>query len=355
MAGALKILGDTLDRATQDAKYWDVACENVVDLFGATGALLPPGNPKFRGLWMSGTPEMKHALVEYLSDQWHLKDPREDVLTRMFERGYASDDELFPDRNAKAKMPFYRDFLRPHNFGNVCTIRILTPNGYWPLTVHFGNDHPPLTDADIAKIKAIQPMFERATKRANEIAHTRIHEFAQFFKGTQSEVFIFDADGNPCFNADASGRGQSTNRLQSLLPEEISGTLTLELRDILTSDPTMSLSKAYQFNEDGHTVNVLIIQIPPRLRHFFMPFKACAIRTRCSDLSAIKQRRLREQFDLTATEITTVDLLASGKTPAMIAEIMSLKPDSIRQRLKLIYSKANVGSQVELVGLYGQL
>ncbi len=58
---------------------------------------------------------------------------------------------------------------------------------------------------------------------------------------------------------------------------------------------------------------------------------------------------------MTATEITTVDLLASGKTPAMIAEIMSLKPDSIRQRLKLIYSKANVGSQVELVGLYGQL
>ncbi|WP_417270042.1 helix-turn-helix transcriptional regulator [Celeribacter sp.] len=69
----------------------------------------------------------------------------------------------------------------------------------------------------------------------------------------------------------------------------------------------------------------------------------------------MKQRRLREQFSLTETEITTVDLLASGKTPAMIAEIMSLKPNSIRQRLKLIYHKVNIGSQVELVGLYGQL
>ncbi|MEM5468266.1 helix-turn-helix transcriptional regulator [Celeribacter marinus] len=355
MTDALQTLEDTLTRATQDAKYWDVACTNVVDLFGATGALLPPSNPQFRGLWMSGTQEMKHALVEYLSSNWQLKDPREGVLTRMLEYGYASDDDVFPDRAAKANMPFYRDFLRPHNFGNVCTIRILTPNGYWPLTVHFGNDHPPLTDADVAMIKAIQPMFERATKRAAEIAHTRIHEFAQFFKGTESEVFIFDADGNHCFNANATGRRKSSDRLETLLPEEISESLNIELRDVLTSDPTMSLSKAYQFNERGHTVNVLVIQIPPSLRHFFMPFKACAIRTQCSDLSALKQRRLREQFDLTETEITTVDLLASGKTPAMIADIMSLKPNSIRQRLKLIYNKANVGSQVELVGLYGQL
>lgn len=355
MTHTLADLETALDLASRDARHWDEVLEIVVGLFGATGALLPPSDPNFRGLWMAGTERMKVALVQYLSERWNLKDPREGVLKLMMERGYATDDETYPDRTAKAKMPFYRDFLRPHNFGNVCTIRILTPNGYWPLTVHFANDHPVLTEADVALIKTIQPMIENAAKLAAEIAHLRIHEFTQFFSGTDSEVFIFDADGKQCFNIGKNGRITSTEKLHALLPEDMTDNLQAEIRDVLVSDPARSISKAYQFNENGKAVNVLVIQIAPSLRHFFMPFKACAIRTECSLASEVKHRKLREKFGLSDTEVSTIDLLASGKTPAMIAELFSLKPATVRQRLKLIYSKADVGSQVELIGLYGSL
>lgn len=348
-------LKSTLQLAITDAQYWDVCCDIVVELFGATGALLPPSNPHFRGVWMSGTAPMKAALAEYVSERWHLKDPREGLTQMMLDHGYATDDQLFPDREARAQIPFYRDFLLPHNFGNVCLIRILTPSGFWPMTVHFANDHPPLTTQDIERIKIVQDLFESAAMRAAEDAHKRIFDFAQFFKGTESEVLIFDADGNQCFNIDKTGRAQTANKLASLLPTEVSEDLAQEFREVLTSDPKQSLSKAYQFKEGHQTINVLVIQIPPTLRHFFMQFKACAIRTQCSDTFALKQSELRDAYDLSQKEVNTVALLAEGKTPNMIANILSLKPASVRQRLKLIYQKTQVNSQIELIALYARL
>lgn len=347
-------LQDLLDKATQDASYWDAVCEGVAALFGATGALLPPSNPQVRGLWMGGSARMKEALVEYLAQGWNLRDPRESVLTLMFERGYGSDDDVYPDREEKAQIPIYRDFLRKWDFGNCLNIRLMTPNGFWPMTVHFANDHPPPNAADIALLKAIQPLFEDAAKRATEVAHRRIYEFSQFFSGTECEVCIFDADGKQYFRIDQSGRTKSQSNLETLIPQEISEEFRMELMDVLKSDPNKSLSKAYQFTQNGAAINVLVIQTPPSLRHFFMPFKSCAIRTVCSEDSHIKHSRLRDRFSLTESEINTVSLLASGKTPVAIADLMSLKPSSVRQRLKLIYSKVGVSGQVELISLYSK-
>jgi len=345
----------TLELATEDAQYWDKACDQVVELFNATGALLPPSNPNFRGVWVSGTDKMKAAMAAYVSEGWSLNDPRESLTQKMFENGYATDDQIFPDRAARSQIPCYRDFLQPLNFGNVCLIRILTPNGYWPMTLHFANDHPPLTKDDIDLIKVIQTVFEDAAKQAAEIAHKKIFEFASFFRGTASSILLFDAEGNQCFGVDASGRALAAQRTHTLLPPEISESLNNEFRDVLASDPNKSLSKAYQFQDSGKAISVLVIQLPPTLRHFFMQFKACAIRTETSTTDAVKQRQLREEYGLSPKEINTVSLLADGKTPDAIADLLSLKPASVRQKLKLIYQKMHVNSQVELIALFGRL
>lgn len=345
----------TLSLATEHAQYWDTACDQVVELFNATGALLPPSNPHFRGVWVSGTDNMKAAMPRYVSEGWSTNDPRECLTQMMFDNGYATDDQIFPDRAARSTIPCYRDFLQPLNFGNVCLIRILTPNGYWPMTLHFANDHPPLTDDDIRLIKTIQTLFEDAAKRAADIAHKKIFEFASFFQGTKSSVLLFDAEGQQCFSVDSSGRAQGAQRTNALMPSEISDSLHTEFRDVLASDPNKSLSKAYQFREADKSISVLVIQLPPPLRHFFMQFKACAIRTETSTVDALKQRRMTEKYGLTPKEISTVTLLADGKTPDTIANLLSLKPSSVRQKLKTVYQKMHVNSQVELIALYQRL
>ncbi len=355
MVHDLERLEKLLNEATQDARIWDDVCEEITSLFGATGTLLPASNPNVRGLWTAGTRRIKEAMVVYLKQKWIHGDPREAVLNIMFERGYCTDDEVFPDRAARLKMPIYRDFLNPWNFGNVCMVRLLTPEGYWPMTIHFANDHPPLNDTDFELIKSIQDLFAKATKAASAIAHQRIYEFFQFMNGSDTEVFVFDADGNQSFTIDMQGRIQTRDRLNRLLPDEISVTVQDELKDALLSDPNTSMSKAYQFIQNGKNVNVLVIQIPPTLRHFFMKFKTCAIRTELGDTSTLKRSRLRKEFELTEAEIVTVELLAAGRTTAMIADLMTLKPTSIRQRLKVIYNKADVSSQVELIAFYGGL
>ncbi|WP_417267607.1 helix-turn-helix transcriptional regulator [Celeribacter baekdonensis] len=344
-----------MEKATHDAGRWDDVCEEISLLLGATGTLLPDSNPNFRGLWTAGTKRIKEALAEYLNKKWIKGDAREPVLKIMFERGICTDDEVYPDRAARLEMPIYRDFLNPWNFGNVCMVRLLTPEGYWPMAVHFANDHPPLQDEDFALIQKIQSLFERATKEASELAHHRIFEFSKFLSGSKSDVFLFDADGQRSFTIDRNGRMITRDRLDRLLPSKISMALQSELKDVLISDPDMSLSKSYRFVQGEKNVSVLVIQIPPSLRHFFMKFKTCAIRTECSESNIMRNIRLRDEYNLSEAEVTTVELLSSGKTPIAIADMLGLKPSSVRQRLKLIYDKVDVKSQVELIASYTRM
>lgn len=351
----LNQLQEKIKLATLDARAWDEVCEEITCLFGATGTLLPASNPNFRGLWTAGSKRIKEAMAIYLEEDWITGDPREPVLITMFERGYCTDDEIFPDRADRFMMPIYRDFLLPWDFGNVCMIRLATPEGYWPMTVHFSNDHPSLSDTDLSLVHSIQRLFEEATWKASEIAYQRIYSFFEFMEGSNTEVYVFDADGTQSFTIDQSGKIQSRNDLERLLPSEITSTISDELKEALLSDPNMSISRAYQFTKHDKNVNVLIIQIPPSLRHFFMKFKTCAVRTELGDTSAFKRKCLKRDFKLTDAEIITVEMLAAGSTPAVIADMLGLKPTSIRQRLKDIYEKASINSQLELVALYGRL
>ena len=348
-------LEQLLEKAVHDAQFWNHVCDELVRLTGANGAILAPAIPNFRGIWMSCSARLGATLEDYIQGGWHLNDPRERVTKPMIENGIATDDDIFVDRATKEALPFYSQFLMQHNFGVLFALRILTPNGYFGLMLHFANDHPPITPQEKALLRELQAIVEAAITRAELEAHKRIYEFALFFKGSESEVFIFDADGNQSFVIGDRSRIITRDRVHLLLPEEISQAIQEELKEVLISDPNMSLSKAYRFKYDAKSINVLVIQIPPSLRHFFMQFKACAIRTECDDMNAIKQGCLREKYNLTEAEIATVELLASGKTPAAIGDLMSLKPASVRQRLKTVYEKTYVNGQIGLVALYSSL
>lgn len=348
-------LGQLLEQATDNAQYWNLVCDEVVKVTGANGAILVPATTNFRGVWMSCSSRLGATLEEYIAGGWHLNDPRENVTRPMIQHGIATDDEVFPDRATKEALPFYRQFLMRHNFGVLFALRLLTPNGYFGLMLHYDNNHPPITENDRALLKTVQAAVETAITKAELVAHKRILAFAQFFKGSNSEVFIFDADGNQSFVIDHQQRINTRDRLHRLLPDEVSKTVQEELKEVLRSDPDMSLSKAYRFTQNSKSINVLVVQIPPSLRHFFMQFKACAIRTECDDVNTLKHICLREEYGLTDAEVATVELLASGNTPAAIGDLMTLKPASVRQRLKTVYQKAGVNGQVELVALYSRI
>ena len=348
-------LENALALAIDDAQYWDAALDIVVEIFGGTGALFPAVDPVFRGMWMAGTKPMKEALGAYLGEGWYKNDPREKVLKLMLEKGYACDQDVFPNRSVKDQIPIFRDYLYPLNFGVSYCVRILTPNGYWALAIHFDNDHPAISAADVDLIKRLQSMFARATRIADKVACKRIASFAQFFKDTESEVFVLDVEGAECFSINSNGKLQTQNCMAHLLPNDMSEKVSAEIRELCASDPSLSMSRAYQFNTGKTSTNVLIIQIPPSLRHFFMHFKVCAIRTECSVSTVLKHSRLRDDYSLTGAEIAAVDLLVDGNTPAMIAEILSLKVSTVRQRFKQIFEKVRVNSQVELIGFHKNL
>jgi len=187
------------------------------------------------------------------------------------------------------------------------------------------------------------------------MAHKRMTEFAQFFSESESEIFILDAHAAQTLRMDNFGKLITAQGVEKLLPPVLDSQMKEELIELCSSNPELSLSTAYTFRENSRNITILVIQAPKKLRHFFMPLKACAIRTITGDLTALKQKELTEKFNLTIAEISTLQLLSTGKTSQAIADIMGLKPTSIRQRLKKIYEKTAVNSQVELLAFYNRL
>ena len=346
---------EALERAAENATYWEDACNEMVDFMGATGIIFAPAITNFRGQWMSCSTGLKATLQEYIEGGWHLNDPREAVTALMVEKGIATDADIFPDRAERHNIPFYRDFLCKHNFGVLTGVRILTPNGYFGLFIHFANDHEGMTEAQGQKAEALQKLVQATVTKADELAHERIASFAQFFNGSESEVFILDGQGTQTLRMDNQGKLVTKQALNRLWPNEVRSQMLDELIELCSSNPDLSLSTTYSFKDGDMPINVLVIQAPTNLRHFFMPFKVIAIRTECSETMAVKQSRLSDDFDLTEAEISTVELLAAGKKPALIADLLGLKPASVRQRLKAIYDKTQVGGQVELVALYNDI
>ena len=351
----LEDLKRKLELVIDDASHWEDVCNEIEKIFGAQGVILAPATPSFRGVWMSCSTRLAATLQEYITGGWHLKDPREKVTALMIEQGFATDDQVYASREEKAADPFYQGFLRKHNFGHLLAIRLITPAGYFGAMVHFANDYSEFSQSDFDKIEPVVKLLEEAITRADILAHQRIRDFSEFFKGANSDVFVFDGLGesNVSFQDDSKHRPQTS--LSSLMPPAIDDALTDEITALLESDASLSLSKAFQFNLNDKTYNMLIIQAPPRLRHFFMPFKVAAIRSESSDIGTLRHKKLSDDFSLTNSEITTVELLASGNTPSAIADMLSLKTSTIRQRLKTIYNKAAVNSQVELVALFNNL
>ena len=353
--GTLEKLETSLDMAINDAQYWPDVCDEIAQLLGGNNALLIPSNPNFRGLWLACTKTLAPALEQYIAEEWHLNDFRHKTIPIAIERGYATDDDILLNRRTMAEMPYYTDFLWKHDIGFFIGIKILTPNGIWIACTYFNHNHPPITHEQIELTHQISALIEAKITQADIIAHKQISDFARFFKGSQSEIYILDPQGEDCLNVNTDGKLSGQTTTPQFLTEDILGKLHDEISHICSSEPELSLSNSYIVKQGYKRINVLAIQIPPFLRHFHMPFKVCIIATEVKERIAETHDRLRAKFALTTSEITALELLARGNSPKSIAELLSVKPSSIRQRLKTIYDKTNVSGQVELVSFYNNL
>ena len=351
----LEKLEAALSIAVQNAEYWSIVCEEIAAALGGNSALLNPVNPHFRGVWSACSTKLIPALGEYIRDGWHLKDYRQNVESVLLERGYATDDDLFSNREDRDNVPFYRDFLFPHNVGFFIGMKITTLNGIWCCSAYFDNDNPPISDAQIALTVEIRALVESYIVKADQIAHENISTFAKFFKGTRSEIHIFDPQRDTCLKVNDAGKISNEQNSPAFLTQPLSSKLYDELREICASDASLSLSNSYALKDNSRKTILLAIQVPPALRHFHMPFKVCLIATDCGDETLQKQTDLKDHFNLTKSEITTLELLANGNSVNSIAELLSLKSSSIRQRLKTIYEKTSTKGQVEAVSFYNDL
>lgn len=351
----LEKLESALSVAVRNAEHWAKVCEEIAAVLGGNSSLLNPVNPNFRGVWSACSANLIPALAEYIEDGWHLKDYRQKAENILLERGYATDDDLFSSREDRDNIPFYRDFLFPHNVGFFIGMKITTPNGIWSCSTYFDNDHPPISNAQIALTVEIRALVERYIVKADQIAHQNISTFAKFFKGTRTEIYIFDPQGDTCLKVNDAGKISNEQNSAAFLTQSMSSKLYDELREICASDASLSLSNSYMLKDNGRKTNLLAIQVPPALRHFHMPFKVCLITTDCGDETLQKQTDLKDHFNLTKSEIITLELLANGNSVNSIAELLSLKSSSIRQRLKTIYEKTSTRGQVEAVSFYNDL
>ena len=344
----------TLNGAIEDASKWTCVCDEIAKVFGGNGALLIPFEPEQRGTWLPVSPALTDALAEYIEEGWHLNDYRQNLANIVKNRGYATDDDLEVSRNERAEMPFYR-YLFKHNIGFMINFLITTPQGYWAVPVYFDNDRHPITKDEIKIIEQIRPLIEEATAKADLAAHKKIADFAKFFEGTNTEIYVLNPMGEHCMYLGTNGRLSITKSLPTQLSKPISEDIRKGLEEVCSSAPELSMSRSFQINGNSKTFNLLAIQVPFALRHYYMPFKVCLIITEVESRQVLQAQRLKSEYDFLPSEITTLQLLSTGRNVKSISEFLSLKESTIRQRLKQMYEKAAVSGQVELIGFYNGL
>src|SRR5260370_26305897 len=105
-------LARRIQRAGLDPTLWPGAVSGVSDRVGARGALLLSTGARFRGFPV--TPSLAEPVENFVNMGWEYRDERARGVSALRTKGVITDDDCL-SREARARSPFYQEFLRSHD------------------------------------------------------------------------------------------------------------------------------------------------------------------------------------------------------------------------------------------------
>lgn len=341
--------------ARPDSASWVHICDSLARAAGGIGTVFVPFEPKLRSRGLLASQSLEPSLRLYLKDGWHLNDYRQIGTGMLIERGYVLDTEIYSIQQIET-LPYYQKFLVPLGLGGFCGLHFRVGDSDWSASIQLPLGQFSPSVAFMAAIPDIRATLNESSNRcAREVeqtwrtysdtfAHVGIGCVAIDSQGVALEVSAMAAEHLNKANIvwDVGQPPPSQTMIGD--PPWLNGGLGPFPRQVaMVADGPMSRSG----------ISAVFASLPPILDFFARPARGLVL-LQITGRSLPPVQKVVERFSLTKTEASIVECLAFGLTVSEAAKANKVTVGTLRQQLKSIYRKTNVGSQHQLVALIYQ-
>lgn len=338
----------------------------AVNLFGAfSGSLVVADRSARVPRFIASHPHFGAAAQSYV-DRFQENDPiLEAILEAEPARAYVLDELIPPAR--RAGHPYFTEWAAQNDVGDVLTCRV--PCGpTLELMAGFlrSRSAPPFGEAERNALRLLLPHMEQANG-----FHIRLDRLSVFAAIAQEQMFyagqglaVLDEDGRLLFSNRAAGRairesGAFRTAEGVLLltdPDQAAGFEALRQRCAQASagheDTAAGAFRLCASRDETLLLSVLPYR-PGNPAGFFRDYAARVLLVISKDSPAAVDTRaqLREMFELTAVEAEVFWRIGNGESVEEIAAHSGQSHETVRTRLKRIFTKTGVHRQSDLVRL----
>lgn len=235
-----------------------------------------------------------------------------------------------------------RSLVKGFSIKNFLVINLKIKNKQYLLFILYKDNEKSFSRSEIEMANQILEVREDIE---NSIMKKRI-VLLETLKSISGQIYRYDQEANQFFRLAAAKELTNSTDYSELLNEK----LTAALKKIVKLKYSEIKNKSFIIKSDNIKIVLLLFDIENISGYDFY-----VLASRYENSKLDKSSELKNKFNLTNSEIRTIELLADGNNVNNIAEILNLRPSSIRQRLKQVYHKTSVNGQVELINLYNVL
>jgi DNA-binding CsgD family transcriptional regulator len=301
---------------------------------------------------MIGNAAIRKSERIFVDEGWAARNVQAQRMFQFGEPRFIRDQDVFTD-DEMATDEYYTKFLAPQGLRWGAGTFISSPSeDTMIVTVHRGAECGRISDREAEQLDQLRPFIARAT-----FAATRLK-----LQQCQVALDILERIGLPAAALDAAGRLRHANSIfQELVPKVAedrrerfylkSQGADKRLAATLSNRASFGATFGIQ-SDEGSPFIVHMIPVAGAARDLFAVCRWIIILVPIAKSEQIDTEVLRGLFDYTPTEAKIASQIVAGNSLNEIASGSGRSIDTIRQQVKIIFSKSGVSRQAELVSLF---
>ena len=352
--------------AALDPTRWNETMNAVTVATGCVGAVLFDTGNHLPGLPHSES--MRPSLEAYVEGGWIERDVRYGVISKLIERGVATDFDIFtPD--SISRHPYYQEFLAPHGLQWFAGVKVAAGDSLWCLSLQRSPGMGPFTPLQLNTLINLSGRLGTACAITRTLGLGRIDAALEAFDMSRTAAIIFDGNGNVLRLNGAAERiiNEPVSDSQFLCrPITVRGNRLCSFDTSASSAFERALAQVILRRETTFAdpirlprhgrvpVLAYVTSLASIVFNPLAPGQAVAILIDPEERRSPTQAILQKCFSLTVAESKLAQKLAVGSSLDDIAKECRISYETARNHLKTIFSKTDTHRQSELVAVLSQ-
>jgi DNA-binding CsgD family transcriptional regulator/PAS domain-containing protein len=349
-------IGTAFAEAAVDPSRWDAAMDVAERATASAGALLFDARGHLPSVPYSRS--MAPAFDIYVRDGWIDRDDRYRLMPFLIRRGVASDLDLFTPEDI-SKSPYYQEFLAPLGLRWYAAVKIAAGDHFWILSLQRTFEEGPFALGELAELAKLSYQLGATAAVAGALGFAKAEAALDAFSVSETAAVMVDRNGEVIrVNTSAErlmGRDlQVTHRHLASFDRSATDSLDRTLRMLLRAQREIASMPPVPLPRIGsRPLLAYPVRLPNVSYNALAPCQAVIILVDPEAGFRPPEVALRSCYGLSASEAKLARRLSSGERLETAALAMGLTYETVRNQLKLIFSKTGTHRQGELVALLG--